>query len=85
VEVAIYVDSEQRGKKLGQQLLKFALSLSPELGIETVLAFIFSHNTPSMRLFQKYGFAVWGELPNVAKMDDNEYSLTILGKRVSEK
>ena len=84
VEIAIYVDSEQRGKNIGQQLLTFALSLSPKLGIKTVLAFIFSHNIPSMRLFSKNGFAVWGELPNVAKMDDNEYSLTILGKRVSD-
>lgn len=84
VEIAIYVDSEQRGKNIGQQLLTFALSLSPELEIKTLLAFIFSHNTPSMRLFSKNGFAIWGELPNVAKMDDNEYSLTILGKRVSD-
>lgn len=84
VEIAIYVDSDQRGKNIGQQLLTFALSLSSELEIKTLLAFIFSHNTPSMRLFSKNGFAVWGELPNVAKMDDNEYSLTILGKRVSD-
>jgi phosphinothricin acetyltransferase len=84
VEIAIYVDSDQRGKNIGQQLLTFALSLSLDLEIKTLLAFIFSHNTPSMRLFSKNGFAVWGELPNVAKMDDNEYSLTILGKRVSD-
>lgn len=84
VEIAIYVDSNQRGKQIGQTLLQFAESLAPELQIKSLLAFIFSHNTPSMRLFIKNDFAVWGELPNVAKMDEKEYSLTILGKRVGE-
>lgn len=82
VEIAIYVDSNQRGKNVGQTLLEFAESLAPTLQIKSLLAFIFSHNTPSMRLFIKNNFTVWGELPNVAKMDDKEYSLTILGKRV---
>ena len=84
VEIAIYVDSNQRGKQIGQTLLQFAESLAPKLHIKSLLAFIFSHNTPSMRLFIKHDFAVWGELPNVAKMDNKEYSLTILGKRIGE-
>ena len=82
VEIAIYVDEKERGKKLGQKLLNFAISLSPELGISNLLAFIFSHNIPSIQLFEKHGFVQWGLLPEVAIMDNAAYSLTILGKKI---
>ena len=82
VEIAIYVDEKERGKKLGQKLVNFAISLSPELGISNLLAFIFSHNIPSIQLFEKHGFVQWGLLPEVAIMDNAAYSLTILGKKI---
>jgi phosphinothricin acetyltransferase len=82
VEIAIYVDENTRGQKLGQQFLDFALSLAPKLNINNYLAFIFSHNIPSIKLFEKNGFTKWGELPDIAVMDNNLYSLTILGKKV---
>jgi phosphinothricin acetyltransferase len=53
-----------------------------ELGIRTLLAFIFAHNAPSLRLFQAAGFERWGLLPRVAEMDGREYSLAILGRRM---
>lgn len=80
VELAIYLCESVRGQGLGKQALQFALEHSEKLGIENILAFIFSHNTPSMKLFEWAGFKTWGQLPNVAKMDGQHYSLTILGK-----
>lgn len=81
-ELSIYLSPECRGKGLGKKLLSEALDLTQSLHIKTVLGFIFSHNTPSIRLFKAFGFKVWGELPNVTKMDGKEYSVAILGKRV---
>jgi len=53
-----------------------------QLGIDVLLGFIFSHNLPSIKLFKHFGFSVWGELPNIAVMDNTRYSLTIFGKHL---
>ncbi len=82
-EISIYISSEQRGKGLGRVLLAEALDMTPKLKIKTVVGFVFSHNEPSVRLLQSFGFSEWGKLPNVAEMDRKEYSLSILGKRVN--
>ncbi|CAG8999000.1 MAG: Putative phosphinothricin acetyltransferase YwnH [Candidatus Celerinatantimonas neptuna] len=80
-ELSIYLSPECRGKGLGKKLLSEALDLTQSLQIKTVLGFIFSHNTPSIRLFKALGFEIWSELPNVTEMDGKEYSVAILGKR----
>ncbi len=82
-EVSIYIAPEHRGKGLGRTLLAESLGMTKELRIKTVVGFVFSHNQPSIRLFRTFGFAEWGKLPNVAEIDGKEYSLSILGKRVS--
>ena len=81
-EISIYLSPEYRGRGLGRKLLAESLGLTKQLDIKTVVGFIFSHNLPSMKLFQSFGFEEWGKLPNVAEMDGKEYSLSIVGKRV---
>lgn len=83
VEISIYIAPACRGQGLGRTLLAEALGLARQLGIKTVVGFIFSHNEPSLRLFASFGFAEWGRLPDVAEMDGREFSLSIMGKRVS--
>ena len=56
--------------------------MQKRLDIKVLLAFIFSHNMPSIKLFKRFDYLVWGELPEVAIMDGKPYSLTILGKRL---
>jgi L-amino acid N-acyltransferase YncA len=81
-EIGIYIQKEEQGKKLGDKLLQKALEQAPSLGLENLLAFVFEHNEPSLRLFKKYGFEVWGKLPEVARMDEKNISLLILGKKI---
>lgn len=82
-EISIYVDETCRGKGLGRRLLQEAISMTPVLGIKTLLGYIFSHNEPSLRLFRSFGFEEWGQLPGIAEMDGNEYGVTIVGKRIN--
>ncbi|MCF2825971.1 MULTISPECIES: GNAT family N-acetyltransferase [unclassified Pseudoalteromonas] len=82
-EVSIYLAKAAQGQGLGSKLMDFAEQQAPSLFITTLLGFIFSHNLPSIRLFEKHGYKKWGELPNVAVMDGNHYSLTILGKSLA--
>ncbi|QHZ45319.1 GNAT family N-acetyltransferase [Bacillus sp. NSP9.1] len=83
-EVSIYLHEAHRGKGMGSKILQIALEAASKLGIRSLMAFIFAHNTPSIRLFEKHGFAEWGHFPGIAEMDGNRYDLKILGKELNE-
>jgi L-amino acid N-acyltransferase YncA len=82
VEVSIYIDQPFRGKGLGKACLEHAIKKAPGLGIHTLLGFIFGHNQPSLRLFEKEGFSTWARLPGVANMEGEMRDLLILGRKV---
>lgn len=82
-EVSIYLAETARGQGLGRVLLERALAYAPELGITSVLGFIFGHNDASMRLFDRFGFTAWGTLKRVAVLDGIERDLIIMGLRLS--
>ncbi|MDJ0704494.1 MAG: GNAT family N-acetyltransferase [Leptolyngbyaceae cyanobacterium MO_188.B28] len=82
-EISIYVHEVWRGKGLGSALLQAAIAHSPEIGVDTLLGFIFGHNTPSLNLFKKFGFEQWGWLPQVALLDEVERDVAILGKKTA--
>jgi phosphinothricin acetyltransferase len=82
VEISIYLDEQQRGRGLGKQILQYCIDKAPDLGVHTLLGFIFAHNLPSIALFEKMGFKEWANLPNIATLDQEERSLKILGIRI---
>ena len=81
-ELSVYVHEAFRNRGLGSYLLAQAIAHAPSIGLNTLLGFIFGHNEPSLRLFEKFGFAKWGELPKVASLDGVERDLVIVGRRV---
>ena len=81
-EISIYVATDYHRQGIGRRLLKKAIAQSPQLQLTTLLAFIFAHNQPSLKLFNNQGFHQWGHLPNIAKLDNIERSLIILGRRI---
>jgi L-amino acid N-acyltransferase YncA len=83
VEVSVYVREQCRRTGLAGYLLSQLLARAPALGIDTLLGFIFGHNEPSLRLFARWGFGRWGELPRVAMLDGVERDLVIVGRRVT--
>lgn len=82
-ELSIYIDESARGKGLGRYLLTEAIAHAPTLGVHTLLGFIFGHNTPSLKLFENFGFERWAHMPRVATLDGIERDLDIVGKRVA--
>lgn len=82
VEVSIYLDENYRGKGLGKELLQFAIENCDRYNIKVLLGFIFGHNIPSIKLFEKFGFKVWGNLEKIAVLDGLERDLIIMGKRI---
>jgi len=82
VEVSIYLEGKFRGKGLGKICLEKAIGEAPSLKIHSLMGFIFGHNTPSLNLFNAFGFEKWAHLPQVASMDGVMRDLIILGKKV---
>ena len=81
-EVSLYVDEGYRRRRIGHDLLRDAMVYSPNIGVEILLGFIFAHNLPSLALFRAFGFEQWAHLPKVARLDQNDRDLIILGRRV---
>ncbi|MGL4855152.1 MAG: GNAT family N-acetyltransferase, partial [Lentisphaeria bacterium] len=81
-EISLYIHQDYRNQKIGSHIISEIKSMMPTLGFTTLLAFIFSHNIPSMKLFQNHNFLTWGEMPYIAKIDGNLYSLSILGFKI---
>ena len=78
-EVSVYVDGKFRRRGVGRALLSEAIRRAPELGICAMVGLIFAHNPASLGLFAQVGFEKWGLLPGIARLDDVERDLTIVG------
>ncbi|HTQ32360.1 MAG TPA: GNAT family N-acetyltransferase [Opitutaceae bacterium] len=82
-EISLYVAEPHRRRGLGKYLLGAAITRAPVCDVRTLLGFIWAHNEPSLRLFEKSGFDRWAHLPRVAVLDGVERDLVIVGRRVA--
>ena len=82
-ELSVYVAPTHHRRGIAKDLMQRAISKSPDLGLRTLLGFIFGHNEPSLRLFESFGFDRMGVLPRVAELDGVERDLVIVGRRVA--
>lgn len=81
-EVSVYVDEKFRRRGVGRTLLDEAIARAPSLKINAMVGLIFAHNEPSLKLFELLGFEKWGLLPRIARLDEVERDLTIMGRPV---
>ncbi len=82
-EISIYLAQAARGKGLGAYLLTAAIAFAPTLNVHTLVGLIFGHNEPSLKLFERFGFERWANMPRVATLDSVERDLVIVGKRLA--
>jgi L-amino acid N-acyltransferase YncA len=82
VELSVYVGQKFRRRGVARALLEEAVSRAASLGINAMVGLIFAHNEPSLRLFKQLGFERWGLLPGIARLDDVERDLMIMGRHV---
>lgn len=82
VEIGVYVRPECQRQGIARTLLARAVNEGSLYDLRTLLAYVFAHNSSSLRLFEQAGFTEWGYLPRVAELDGIERDLTILGKRL---
>ncbi|RBA24244.1 GNAT family N-acetyltransferase [Herminiimonas fonticola] len=82
-EISIYLAQDARGKGLGAYFLTEAIAFASALDIHTLVGLIFAHNEPSLKLFERFGFERWADMPRVATLDGVERDLIIVGKRIA--
>ena len=81
-EISYYIDTPHRGKGIGSQLVKHALSEAPGLNFTHLLAILMDVNKPSIRLLEKFGFQQWGFLPGVARFGSSVCGQLIYGREI---
>lgn len=82
-EISLYLDRSVQGQGLGSQVLDMVPLQLAKVGLTTVVAYVFSSNLPSIKLFKKFGYEQWGFLPAVAELAGHSNDLVILGKHFS--
>ncbi|MEO8164941.1 MAG: N-acetyltransferase family protein [Betaproteobacteria bacterium] len=82
-ELSVYISEPWRQRGLGSYFLAQAIAHAPSLAVDRLLGFVFAHNEPSCRLFEKFDFECWGLLPGVTRLHGLERDVMILGRRVT--
>ena len=82
-EISVYVRESFRRTGVGGAFLEKAIAHAPVLGISALVGCIFGHNERSLRLFERFGFERWGFLPRIARVDDVERDLVMVGRHIS--
>lgn len=82
-EITYYLHRGYQGQGLGTQLLKFALEAATEYGFDNLVAILFGINKASIALLEKFGFKLWGNLPQTAKIDGKLYDHCYYGLRIN--
>lgn len=81
-EVSIYLEERFRGRSLGKRFLRLGLDRMKATSLRNVVAFVFTVNTVSMRLFESAGFSNWGLMPATCLLHGTELDVAILGLRL---
>lgn len=82
VEISYFVDNKHLHKGIGTQLVMYGINACRELKYKTAIAIILDKNVPSIRLLEKFGFELWGFLPDVADFDGVECSHLYYGLKL---
>jgi len=80
--MSYYVDSGERGKGLGSQLLEHTIGAAPDYGFSVLIAILLSKNQASIELLRKFGFEEWGSMPGIALIGDQHADHLYYGRKL---
>ncbi|MEY2502265.1 MAG: hypothetical protein QOI07_2599 [Verrucomicrobiota bacterium] len=83
VEISVYVHENFRRRGIGHALLRKAIADAPRLKVRALLGYVLGHNEASLALFESAGFQRWGRLPRLARFENAERDLVIVGRHVA--
>jgi phosphinothricin acetyltransferase len=78
-EVSYFVAVGRQRQGVASRLLAHVRAACPALGVEVLLAFLLAHNRPSIAFLEHHGFACWGRLPGIARIDGQAWDHLVYG------
>ncbi len=78
VEHSIYVDAAERSRGIGSALLAALIDRASAAGVHVMIGGIDSDNSASIRLHERFGFSVTGQLRGVGRKFDRWLDLTFV-------
>jgi L-amino acid N-acyltransferase YncA len=82
-EISIYVNEKFRRRGIGRALLEKAIADAPRLKARTLVGYVLGHNEASLNLFEGLGFERWGRLPQIARFEQTDRDLVIVGRHIA--
>jgi len=83
VEISVYVHQDFRRRGIARALLYRAIADAPRLKARALLGYVLGHNEASLALFESAGFERWGRLPRLARFENAERDLVIVGRHIA--
>jgi phosphinothricin acetyltransferase len=77
------VNEKFRRRGIGRALLAKAITDAPRLNARALVGYVLGHNEVSLALFEQAGFQRWGRLPRIARFENAERDLVIVGRHVA--
>ena len=81
-EISYYVGGAVRRRGVGTALVRHAVEQAPRVGKHVLFGILLERNAPSIRLLTKFGFELWGRLPDAALIDGELVSHVYYGRSV---
>ena len=78
VEHSVYVRNDQRGQGLGPLLMQALIERAQAAGLHVMVAAIESQNSASIRLHERLGFTISGQMPQVGRKFGRWLDLTFM-------
>lgn len=70
----VYLAPEARGKGLGHKMMEQIMTHARKLeGLRKIELAVITTNPPALKLYQAFGFEIWGTQPEALKVDDSFY------------
>ncbi|MCF8299141.1 MAG: GNAT family N-acetyltransferase [Saprospiraceae bacterium] len=83
-EVSYYIHPDFQRNGIASKLMDYVIKNAHKYEFKNLIAILLEHNTPSIKLLEKFGFEKWGHLPDIADFDGKEYGHLYYGVRVRE-
>jgi phosphinothricin acetyltransferase len=82
VEMSDYIHKDFQRQGIGSELVEYTIKKCRELNYKSVFGIILEKNISSIKLMQKFGFELWGLMPNVADFGGEECGHVYYGLRL---
>lgn len=83
-EISLYIDMNHLGQGIGTDMMNCMISLAKEKAYHNLIAILIGTNERSIGLFKKFGFELWGKMPQIIEIDGQKADHCFYGRNIEE-